>query len=52
VPGHPAGIDESAAKQHLDLGIDTAELVGGPADQCVVDRRIDAEENLAAFGHE
>jgi hypothetical protein len=44
--GHPAGIGQRVAQQHLDLGVDTAELVIGPARQSIMDRWVDAKEYL------
>src|SRR5438034_1902976 len=35
--GHPPGVGERPAQQHLDVSVDAAELVVGPADQRVVD---------------
>jgi hypothetical protein len=37
------------AEEHLDVGVEAAELVGRPAGEGVVDRRVDAEENLFAL---
>jgi hypothetical protein len=47
--GHPAGVVEGAPKQHLDVGVEAAELVGGPSGQGIVDRRVDAQQHLFAF---
>ena len=47
--GHPTGVVEGAAQQHLDLGVEAAELVGGPAREGIVDRRIDAQQDLFAL---
>jgi hypothetical protein len=33
------------------MSVETSELVVGPADQRIVDRRVDAEEYLTATGH-
>jgi hypothetical protein len=49
VSGHPAGVGESAPKQHLDVGVEAAELVGGPSGQGVVDLRVDAQQHLFAL---
>jgi hypothetical protein len=49
VSGHPAGIVEGAPEQHLDVGVEAAELVGGPSGKGIVDRRIDAQEHLFAL---
>jgi hypothetical protein len=40
--GHPAGVVEGASQQHLDLGVQAAELVIGPPGEGVVDRWVDA----------
>jgi hypothetical protein len=40
--GHPAGVGERASQQHLDLGVQAAELVIGPPGEGVVDRWVDA----------
>ena len=42
---------ERPAQQHLDLGVDAAELVVGPAGDRVVDGGIDAEQDLPPFAH-
>jgi hypothetical protein len=39
--GHPARVAERAAQQELDLGVGTAQLVGGPTGQGVVHGRIE-----------
>ena len=49
VLGHPGGLGERAAQQHLHVGVDAAELVVGPADQRVMDGRVDAEQDLPAL---
>jgi hypothetical protein len=49
---HPPGANECSAEQHFDVGVDAPELVVGPADQRVMDRRIEAEQDLPAFAHE
>jgi hypothetical protein len=41
--GHPPGVGKRLTQQHLDLGIDAAELVACPPDECVVDGRVEAE---------
>jgi hypothetical protein len=43
VSGHPARVGESAPKQHLDVGVEAPELVGGPSGQGVVDLRVDPQ---------
>ena len=45
---HPAGVGERASQQHLNVGVEAAELVVGPADERVVDRRIDPQQDLPA----
>jgi hypothetical protein len=47
--GHPADVIEGAPKQQLDVGIEAAELVGGPAGQSVMDRRVDPQQHLLAL---
>jgi hypothetical protein len=49
--GHTAGFSECTAQQHFDVRIDTAELVVGPADQGVMHRRVDSEQDLPALAH-
>ena len=49
VSGHPAGVVERAAEQHLDVGVEAAELVGGPSGKGIVDRRVDAQQHLFAL---
>jgi hypothetical protein len=51
VLGHPAGVGERPAQEHLDVGVEAAELVAGPAHQRVMDRGIDTEQYLAAISH-
>jgi hypothetical protein len=47
--GHPAGVVEGASQQHLDLGVEAAELVIGPPGQGVVNRWVDAQQQLLAL---
>jgi len=47
--GHPAGVGEGPSKQHLDLGVETAELVSRPAREGIVDRGVDAQQHLFAL---
>jgi len=49
VSGHPAGVVEGAPEQHLDVGVEAAELVGRPSGQGVMDRRVDAQQHLFAL---
>jgi hypothetical protein len=42
--GHPAGFVEGPSQQHLDLGVEAAELVSGPPGESIVDRRVDAQK--------
>jgi hypothetical protein len=44
LPRHPAGVDEGASEQHLDVGVEAAQLVIGPAGQGIVDRWVDAQQ--------
>jgi hypothetical protein len=48
-PGHPARVGECLAQQHLDVGVDAAELVVGPSRKRVVHLRVDAQQDLLAF---
>jgi hypothetical protein len=48
--GHPAGVIESASQEHLDLGVEAAEVGSGPPGQGVVDRWVDAQQQLLALG--
>jgi hypothetical protein len=50
--GHPAGVVEGAPEQHLDVGVEAAELVSGPARQGIVHRWVDAQQHLLALAHE
>jgi hypothetical protein len=47
--GHPATVGKGASQQHLDLGVEAAKFVTGPAGQGIVDRRIDAQQHLLAL---
>jgi hypothetical protein len=47
--GHPAGVIESASQQHLDLGVEAAEVGSGPPRQGVVDRWVDTQQDLFAL---
>lgn len=40
VLGHAAGVLEGTAQEHLDLGVQTAQVVGGPAGERIVHGRI------------
>jgi hypothetical protein len=46
---HPACVIEGSPQQHLDVGVKAPELVGGPAGESVVDRRIEAQRHLLAL---
>ena len=48
--GHPAGVIESSSQEHLDLGVEAAEVGSGPPRQGVVDRWVDAQQQLLALG--
>jgi hypothetical protein len=41
--GHPPGGVELSAQQHLDVGIEAAELIGRPPGQRIMDRGINPE---------
>jgi hypothetical protein len=47
--GHPAGVVQGASQQHLDVGVEAAELVSGPPGQGVVHRWVDAQQHLFAL---
>jgi hypothetical protein len=49
LPGHPAGVVEGAPKQHLDVGVEAAELVSRPARQGIVHCWVDAQQHLFAL---
>ena len=46
---HPARVVEGPPQQHLDVGVEAAELVSGPPGQGIVDHRVDAQQHLFAF---
>ena len=48
---HPPSVVERTAQQHLDLGIETAELICRPAGQGIMDSGIDPKEYLLAITH-
>jgi hypothetical protein len=45
---HPPRVRQGPAQEHLDLGVDAAELVVGPPGKSIVHGRGDAQENLLA----
>lgn len=49
--GQPARICERLAQEELDLGIRAADLVTGPAGECVVDSGIETEQHALALAH-
>jgi hypothetical protein len=49
--GQATGVIECSPEQHLDVSIQAAELVVGPAHQGVVDCRVDPEQDLTAVTH-
>jgi hypothetical protein len=49
--GQAPSVAEGAPQQHLDLGVGTAQLVVGPACECVVNRRVDPEKDRATVAH-
>jgi hypothetical protein len=49
--GHSTGFLEGSAQQHLDVGIQAAELIGRPPGQGIVDGGIDAKQYLLAITH-
>ena len=48
---HSPGVVESSAQQHLDVGIEAAELIGRPLGQGIVDAGIDPQQYLLAVIH-
>jgi hypothetical protein len=46
---HPAGVHEGAPQDHLNLRVDAAEVIRGPAAECIVHRRIHSEKDRLAF---
>jgi hypothetical protein len=40
--GHSPGIDQGPAQQHLDVGIEAAELIGRPPSQGIMDGGINS----------
>lgn len=42
---HAASVIERTPQEHFDMGVEAAELVGGPARQGIVDRRVDEESD-------
>ena len=47
--GHPARVVEGPAKQHLDLGVEAAKLIGSPPSQRVMDGGVEAQRDLLAL---
>jgi hypothetical protein len=43
---HPTGVVQGSSQQHLDVGVEAAEFVGGPPGQSVVHRWIQAQRHL------
>lgn len=48
---HAPGAAQRFAQQHLDLRVDAAELVVGPAHERIVDRRVNPQQDLSALAH-
>jgi hypothetical protein len=46
---HPAGVIKGPAEEHLDLGIEASQLIGGPASERVVHGGIEAQRDLLAL---
>jgi len=40
---------EGPSQEHLDVGVEAAELVGGPPGEGIVDRGVDAQQHLFAL---
>ena len=51
VPGQPVRFGKSAAQQELDLGVGTAQLIGGPPGQGIVNGRIQPQQHALALAH-
>jgi hypothetical protein len=45
VPRHSPGVGNGTAEQHLDVRVEAAELIAGPAHQPVPDRRVARESS-------
>jgi hypothetical protein len=41
---HAARVVERTPQEHFDMGVEAAELVGGPSRQSIVDRGVDAQQ--------
>src|SRR5450631_2007764 len=48
---HSSLLAQRPSQEHLHLGVDAAKLVVGPADERVVDGRIEAKQDLPALAH-
>jgi hypothetical protein len=46
---HPPDVVERPAQQHLDVGVEAAELVGRPAGERIMDGRVEAQRELLAL---
>ena len=49
---HAPGINQSSTHQHLDVGVEAAEVVGRPLGQRVVDGGINSQQYLLTVTHE
>jgi hypothetical protein len=49
--GHPPRIGQRSAEQELYLGVGTAQLVGGPPGEGVVNRWVEPQQDTFAFAH-
>jgi 2-desacetyl-2-hydroxyethyl bacteriochlorophyllide A dehydrogenase len=49
--GEPSRVGQGAAEQELDLGVGTAQLVGRPAGQRVVDGRVEPQQDVLPLTH-
>jgi hypothetical protein len=47
--GHPAGVLEGVSQQQLDLSVEAAKVVIGPPREGIVDRRVDAQQDLLSL---
>lgn len=48
---HPTDVVECSAQDHFDLAVEAAEFLVCPPGECVVDSRVDPEQDLSAVAH-
>jgi hypothetical protein len=46
---HSTRVFEGPSQQHLDVGVEAAELVSGPPGERIMDPRVDAQQHLFAL---